>query len=58
MDMPKPSSGHLRLERMAGSWEGEEKMHPSPWDPKGGVAAGRMKNRPALSGFALIGDYE
>ena len=58
MEMPKPAPGHLKLERMAGSWEGEEKMPPSQWDPKGGVATGRSKSRVALSGFALITDYE
>jgi len=58
MDMPKPTPGHMRLERMAGHWEGEETMHPSPWDPKGGVATGRIRNTLALSGFALLGDYE
>jgi hypothetical protein len=29
MDMPKPSAGHLLLEKLSGSWEGEETMHPS-----------------------------
>ncbi len=58
MEMPKPSPGHKRLERMAGHWEGEEKMHPSQWDPKGGTAIASMKSEYALSGFALIGDYE
>jgi len=33
-------------------------MHPSPWDPRGGVATGRTQSRLALSGFALISDYE
>ena len=58
MDMPKPSPGHLKLEKLAGHWEGEERMHPSQWDPKGGTAVARMKSRIALSGFALISDYE
>lgn len=58
MDMPKASSGHLRLEKMAGNWQGEEKMHPSPWEPKGGTAVASMQSRLDLSGFALIGDYE
>jgi hypothetical protein len=40
MEMPKPSDGHRRLERLAGRWEGEEKMEPSPWDPQGGTALG------------------
>ena len=41
MNMPNPSPGHLLLEKLAGSWVGEEIMHPSQWDPKGGVALGR-----------------
>jgi hypothetical protein len=43
---------------MAGNWQGEEKMHPSPWEPKGGTAVARLKSRLDLSGFALITDYE
>jgi hypothetical protein len=58
MQMPKPAPGHKRLERLAGHWEGEERMHPSQWDPKGGTAIGLVKNRLALNGFALISDYE
>ena len=33
-------------------------MHPSQWDPKGGVATGRNKNMMSLAGFALLSDYE
>ena len=58
MDMPKPSTGHVLLEKLSGSWEGEETMYPSQWDPKGGVALGRNKHRLSLGGFALISDYE
>ncbi len=58
MDMPKPSDGHLLLEKLVGSWEGEETMHPSQWDPQGGVAVGRNKNKLSLGGFALLSDYE
>jgi hypothetical protein len=58
MDMPKPGPGHLKMEQLAGHWGGEEKMHPSQWDPKGGIAIGRTKSRMALGGFALISDYE
>ena len=53
MDMPKPSPGHSKLAKLAGSWVGEETMHPSPWDPKGGTARGRSKSQLGLSGFAL-----
>ncbi len=58
MNMPKPTEGHLRLEKLAGSWEGEEIMHPSQWDSEGGIAIGRNRNTPRLGGFALISDYE
>lgn len=58
MDMPKPSPGHLLLEKLVGTWEGEETMHPSEWDPRGGVAIGRNSHDLRLGGFALIADYE
>ncbi|MFQ5479560.1 MAG: hypothetical protein ACE5E4_13205, partial [Candidatus Binatia bacterium] len=58
MHMPGPSPGHKRLELLSGNWEGEETMHPSQWDPEGGVAVGRNHNSLSLSGFALISDYE
>jgi len=58
MQMPKPGPGHAVLERLSGTWEGEEKMHPSPWDPEGGIATGRTKSHLTLNGFALITDYE
>ena len=58
MDRPKPSPGHLLLEKLAGSWEGEETMHPSHWYPKGGVSIGRNKHTIGLGGFALLADYE
>jgi len=57
MGMPTPSSGHVRLQELAGYWEGEETMHPSQWDPKGGVAVGKNNNELSLGGFALISDY-
>lgn len=58
MEMPRPSAGHRKLEKIAGQWKGEEKMYPSSWDPKGGTAIGRIKSRVALNGFVLINDYE
>jgi hypothetical protein len=58
MKMPEPGPGHAKFEQLAGSWAGEERMHPSQWDPKGGVATGRSNSRIALGGFALIADYE
>ena len=58
MGMPTPSAGHQKLELLAGRWEGDERMYPSQWDPKGGVARGTTNSRIALGGFALISDYE
>jgi hypothetical protein len=58
MEMPKPTPGHLRLEALAGHWDGKETMHPSQWDPDGGIAVGRTRGRLPLNGFALISDYE
>jgi uncharacterized protein YodC (DUF2158 family) len=58
MDMPKPTPGHAKLQQLAGNWEGEERMYPSQWDPKGGTAVARMKSRLSLNGFVLISDYE
>ena len=58
MEMPKPSAGHRKLEMLAGNWEGEERMHPSERDPKGGTAVGRTKSRMGVGGFALMTDYE
>ncbi|MGH7149545.1 MAG: DUF1579 family protein [Planctomycetota bacterium] len=56
--MPKPTEAHRKLERLVGNGVGEEKMHPSPFDPKGGTATGRLSNRLALDGFAVVQDYE
>lgn len=58
MTTPQPSDGHRAMEKLAGTWEGTETMHPSQWDPKGGTAIGRNRSRLALGGFALITDYE
>lgn len=57
MDMPKPTADHKRLEKLAGVWQGTETMHPSPWDPKGGVAEGETRCRVALGGFSVLADY-
>ena len=58
MEMPKPTDEHRRLTRLAGTWEGEDTMHPSPFDPKGGKAKSRMTARMALGGFHLISDWQ
>jgi len=58
MEMPKPGPAQQQLAKLAGNWSGEEKLSPSPWDPKGGNATGRVINRLALDGWAVVQDYE
>ena len=58
MEMPKPTEVHHKLKLLVGNWVGEEKINPSPWDEKGGTAIGRVHNRAALEGFAVVQDYE
>ena len=57
MEMPKLVDQHRKLQSLAGSWSGEEKLYPSPWDPKGGAATGRIEARVALDGFFVVSDY-
>ena len=45
MEMPTPGAAHFKLERLVGLWMGEERVHPSPWDPKGGDAVGRNRQQ-------------
>jgi hypothetical protein len=54
---PQPSPEHLRLHRLAGTWSGDEKILPSPWDPKGGPARGTLRARVDLDGFFLVTEY-
>jgi hypothetical protein len=56
--MPKPGDAHRKLEKLVGDWTGDETIAPSPFDPVGGTAIGRIRNRLALDGFAVIQDYE
>jgi len=58
MEMPKPTEAHHQLQKLVGSWTGQERISPSPWDPKGGIAVGRVHNRLALDGFVVVQDYE
>ncbi len=57
MDMPKPGPEHAALQIFAGTWEGRERMPPSPWAPTETVADGRIVNRSSLGGFAIVQDY-
>ena len=58
MEMPKPGPGHKLLESFTGNWKGEETMHPSAWDPEGGVSQATLANRAVCDGFYVAGDYE
>lgn len=54
--MPQPNENHKKLQRLTGSWTGDEKLYPSPWGP-GGQAKGKMTTRLDIDGFFLIQDY-
>lgn len=58
MEMPKPGAAHQQLAKLAGNWSGEEKLMPSPWDPKGGIAKATVVNRVACDGWIVVQDYE
>lgn len=58
MEMPKPGPAHQQLAKLAGEWTGDEKIHPAPWDPKGGSAVGKCSNKVLLDGFVVVQDYE
>lgn len=57
MQMPRPTPFHKRLASFVGTWAGDETMHPTPWDPKGGKAKGVYKVRSAIDGFGIVQDY-
>ncbi len=57
MEMPKPQEQHRKLQALAGRWTGEEKIHPSPWDPQGGGATATVEARLELDGFFLVMNY-
>ena len=54
--MPLPTRQHAQLEKLAGTWEGDEKMSPSPWGP-GGPARGKYVMTRACDGFFVVQDY-
>jgi hypothetical protein len=58
MEMPRPSAVHQRLQELAGTWIGEETMHPSPWSPTAVHAKGRVVAEMQLGGFFLVSRYE
>lgn len=58
MEMPKPGPAQKKIELFAGNWSGEEKLHPSQWDPQGSTAAGTLNSRVICDGFYVVSDYE
>ncbi len=34
MELPQPTNGHERLQKLAGTWAGEEHMEPTKWRPE------------------------
>ena len=57
METIRPTDKHQKLKALEGTWVGEEKIHPTPFDPKGGAARGRTESRVDLDGFYLVSDY-
>ena len=58
MEMPKPGAQHAVLARLAGTWIGDETMHPSPWAKEGSQATGTVVATMQIDGFFLVSDYE
>lgn len=59
MEMPKPTPQHDRLAAFAGTWEGDETLHPVPGvreEPH--ASRGRFVNRIVLDGLFLQNAYE
>ena len=44
-------------ERFVGTWRGDERLFPTPWDPAGGAAIGTWTVRPGAGGACLVVDY-
>ncbi len=57
MEMPKPTPEHARLAAFIGNWTGEERIHPSPFDPAGGTATATVTSRLTCEGLCLVTDY-
>lgn len=55
MDVP-PEQRRL-LDAMTGTWLGEERLSPTPWDQRGGMAVGRTQARAGIGGLAVLADY-
>jgi hypothetical protein len=56
--MPTVSAEQKHLNQLfTGTWQGEETLYPSEWDPKGGPAFGTWVCHASLDGFCLLIDY-
>jgi len=58
MNIPTPGPEHAQLARLAGTWLGEETMHPSSWTPQARQATSKITCDMLLDGFFLVSDYE
>jgi hypothetical protein len=56
IEIPQATEHHKKLHRLAGSWQGEEKLSASPWGP-GGIAQGGYTMRVDIDGLFVIQDY-
>ena len=57
MHMPKPTPQHAMLERLVGTWRGNEVMSPMAWSPEGSTADGVLEARMHCGGLFLVMDY-
>lgn len=58
MDGEQPGAAHRELATaLLGTWIGEERLAPMPWDPAGGSAVARVRNASALGGLAVVQEY-
>lgn len=58
MGASRPTDAHRRLAVFAGTWVAEERLFPTPSDPRGGRARGQITARVGLDGLVLLSDYE
>jgi len=57
MEMPKLTEHHQKLKALVGTWNGEEVMPPSPWNPEASKRTSRTDARLDLGNFFLIMEY-
>lgn len=58
MESPEPVRAHRKLEKLAGHFEGPERMHPSYWNDENRTAEAVTDAQVTLDGFAVVQDYE